>query len=244
MSMSRRENPTVPTMARHRRNLSILAGMLGLALWAAPARAGIVLGYENFNPTGPLQSVNFLNQPNAITVVGDTNPNPQYNVDVTSLEGINLNANGSNVENGDNKKAGFSSISIAPQAGSGYNWTFIDFRLDSTNGKQPLTGDLTLTAYTAAGGIYSASNLNFPWNGNNGENQDYYAQATGNDRITKIVITYTDSTGGKNTIQDIHNIDVKSAAVPEPGTLALMICGSTFALGGVSIRRRRRAKTA
>jgi hypothetical protein len=90
-------------------------------------------------------------------------------------------------------------------------------------------------------GAYSESKpLNFPLEGNNGQNQHYHVLATGSNVITKVGISYdppapTDG-GIANTIGDIHNIDVTT--VPEPTSLAIFGVGA-FAIAGYCLRRSR-----
>lgn len=90
-------------------------------------------------------------------------------------------------------------------------------------------------------GAYSEpKSLNFPWEGNNGQNQHYHVLATGSDVITKVVISYDppDPLPGEtvNAIGDIHNIDVTT--VPEPTSLAIFGVGA-FAIAGYRLRRSR-----
>ena len=127
--------------------------------------------------------------------------------------------------------SGFLDIRIRPDAG--WAWTAIEFQLDSVIATNSILGVLNFRAWDQ-NNVAHLFAANFPWEANNGENQHYHFHADGGDVITKLDILYDPGTTG-NLIHDIHNIDVASAAVPEPATLTM------FGLGllGVGVRLRR-----
>lgn len=136
--------------------------------------------------------------------------------------------------------AGFTDITFTPEAG--YAWGAFEFQLDSMT-KDDIAGGLTIAGVNQDG-ILTSYSVNFPWEGNNGENQHYTLYATGTDVIVQVLISYQDphctsSTAGctPNTISDIHNIDLNTRRIPEPMTAALV--GVAAAGAGFSRRRRR-----
>jgi hypothetical protein len=230
--------PIGPTPRRFARLLlAVIAIGYGTTWSCVESRAGFIIDYDKIKTE---QSVNFTPANNGTTVVGDTNPAPVYNVfaDLLSAPGAGtiLHGSGSVVDTGSGG-LGFYTIAIRPE--TGYAWTAIEFMLNSMQNLAKDTSErLTITAYN---GAYSESkSLNFPWEGNNGQNQHYHVLATGSDVITKVVISYDppDPLPGEtvNAIGDIHNIDVTT--VPEPTSLAIFGVGA-FAIAGYCLRRSR-----
>lgn len=201
----------------------ILLMALLLAVYPSIVGATISFEYGLCNPSdGCDQSINFTPAQTATFVVGDTNPpQPNYDVFATSSGFLVLHAAGSTID-ADNG-LGFTTLLLIPEAP--YGWGAIEFQLDSLNKAQPLdSGGLTLSAWDQFGSEYSFL-ANFPSEGNHGENQHYHLHADFGEVITKLQISYVDPLGMGNTIQDIHNIDVNTVAVPEPATLLLVISG-------------------
>jgi hypothetical protein len=216
----------------------------GMIMAAPPASAGVVFGYQPGNCGDCDQSVNFSGAGSGITITGNTNPAPVYDVEVNSLQGFTLHGSGGVIDTGVGG-LGFNAISITPDLP--YAWTYIEFMLDATI-KTHIGGDLTLTATNQFGSTFSSGPLNFPWEGNSGTNQHYYAEATGGDLIRSLTISYVDAdcvapTDVCNRIHSIENIDVKYAMVnmvPEPATLALFGLG----IAGLAATRRRQTGNA
>lgn len=208
-------------------------------LFSSVGQATIIFNQGVCNPSdGCDQSVNFSPANSGTTVVGDTNPpSPLYNVYVDSLQGLTLHGSGSTVDTG-NQGPGFTSILIRPE--TGYAWGTIEFQLDSFKGDQPQgTGGLTFTAWDQSNTTFSF-NADLPWEGNKGENQHYHFHGINGEVITQLRIDYADPlcvTGAPcNTINDIHNIDVNTQVIPEPGSIALLALG-LLALGSARQRK-------
>ena len=198
----------------------ILIMALVLAVHPSIVQATISFEYGLCNPSdGCDQSINFTPAQTATIVVGDTNPpKPKYNVFATSNGNLVLHATGSTLDAANG--LGFTTLVLIPEAP--YGWGIIEFQLDSLNNAQPLgSGGLTLTAWDQFGAEYSFL-ANFPSEGNHGENQHYHLHGDFGEVITKLQLTYEDPLDMGNTIQDIHNIDVNTQAVPEPATLLLV----------------------
>lgn len=211
--------------------------VVAIAFVPATGQANILFDYGLCNPSdGCDQSVNFSPANSGTTVVGDTNPPaPLYNVFADSLEALTLHASGSTVDTGPGGP-GITSIQFRPEAG--YAWGAFEFQLDSSNGDQPLhsTG-LTFTVVDQFNNSTVFSDVEFPWEGNTGENQHYHFHAINGEVITLVRIDYSDPLGEGNTINDIHNIDVNTRFVPEPSTVVLLGLG-LISLGWI---RRMRA---
>jgi hypothetical protein len=213
----------------------IVAALLALALVPATGQATILFDYGLCNPSdGCDQSVNFSPANSGTTVVGNTNPPlPLYDVFAQSLDGATLHGSGSTVDTGVGGP-GITSIQFWPEAG--YAWGAFEFQLDSANGDQTVgTAGLTFTVFDGDGTPFVFL-ANFPWEGDNGENQHYHFHATNGEVIALVRIDYSDPLGQGNTINDIHNIDVNTRLVPEPSTVALLAIG-LISLGW--IRRKR-----
>lgn len=227
-------------MSRHRHTLhaSVMFAVVAMALCPAVGPAGFVIGQGSIATT---QSVNFTPANSGTTVVGDTNPAPVYPVFVDSLQGQTLHASGSTVDTGVGGP-GFNSIDLRPD--TAFAWRGIEFTLDSFNNIPLNSTNITITAFDDLNGDSSSATLTFPWEGNNGDNQHYFATADGVvDVITRLVLSYSDPNG--NTIQDIHNIDVNSVSVvPEPSSILLSGTAIGCLIGFRSrFRARRRMAT-
>ena len=226
----------------------IAATLLGLSALPMSSHATIIFTLDKCNSSSTWQAcdqtVNFSPASSGTTVIGDTNPpKPDYQVFVEDLTGLTLHASGSSVDTGVHGP-GFTSILITPEAG--YAWGSIEFMLDSMD-KDQLTGPgLTLTAIDQFD-VKWIFNTNFPYEGDKGENQHYSLHGLDGQVITSLQIDYRDPDPACrtdptqcNTINDIHNIDVGTQMVPEPGSLALFGAGLTLA--GVSRRRLRQGR--
>lgn len=215
------------------------SSVVALLLLPSAARADIILQLGMCTTAeGCNQSINFTPNQTAVMVVGDTNPAPVYNVFATSLDpNVLLNGNGSTLENGsDTPSSMFAmpSFSLAPQ--TGFLWSTIEFQLDELNSKQPLnSGGLTFTVLDQLG-TTTTINTVLPWEGNSGENQHYTLTGQNGELIKMLTVSYTDPLAAGNGIQDMHNIDVATTTIPEPGTIGLL----GVALLGFGLNRRNR----
>lgn len=185
----------------------------------------------NFNPSagGPITGT---------VIVGDTNPAPVYLVKAESIETpqLTLHGAGSHIAN-DTAKDGWNKIEIYVAPGEGYAWDAFEFQLDhlkpDNNAPFP-SGTIQLEAYSLLINAWVTDSLDFPYEGDNGENQHYKITASGGDLFDRIRIIY-DSADYR--IHEVHNIDVHSVSVPEPSGLALVGLG----LIGACLTTRRRA---
>lgn len=232
----------------------LAAAILGLSGLPFASHATIIYTADACNPSqGCDQTVNFTPANLGTTVTGDTNPpKPKYQVFVKSLDDpdlLLLHGSGSTVDTRDasdtNKQGpGFTSVLIYPEAG--YAWGSIEFQLDSMDKDQALnSGGLTFTAFDQFGNQFDFNAL-FPHEGNKGENQHYSLHGIDGQLITSLRIHYQDPDADCqrdstlcNTISDMHNIDVNTQRVPEPGSLALAVIGVVGA--GLGRRRQSRA---
>lgn len=228
---------------------AIAAVALYLLATPAPSHAGIIIAAASpLNTPGTL-TINFANQPEGATQVGDTvggAPNYSFNF-TTSDAGVNLSSGGSKIENA-TAANGFHTLMVAPQLSS-IGFTYLDFQANSAQHFTPSNSDFVLTVtYVNSLGVESTTAptaLKFPWEGDNGQNQHYYVQSTAGDVMTKLSISYKPLTPDptNNVITDIHNWDVLTAAVPAvPEPTSLVIMGLGLACWPV-VRRMNRPRT-
>lgn len=229
-------------MNNSRSRLLLLAMLLGASVVPTMAKADILFRYGMCNPSdGCDQSLGFSGGPTGTSITGNTNPpHPLY--DITATSSTSLHGSGSTIDTGPGG-AGFTDLTFTPEGG--YAWGAFEFQMGSTNKNQPLhTLGLTLSAVNQSGLVYTFSGLEFPWEGNRGENQHYTLYTSGSDVISQVIVTYQDPlcspTAGctPNTIQDIHNIDFNTRQIPEPSSAALLAAVAAGA-GFAALRKPR-----
>lgn len=221
----------------------ILGAVLAATAGLKSSEAGFTIGY-GFDNALQQQTVGFSPPTTGSSIVGNTNPGPVYDVTATTLEsGVVLRGNGGHV--GNNADAGNNIVGLKALkfvAESGYAWTYFDFQLDSTIVKDPalVAGklELTIKLYDAFDNFLAHQLLDFPHEGDRGENQHYFAKAFDGAQFSRIDILYAPTYNTNNRIHEIHNIDVATvpaAPVPEPASLAVWAMGAA----GMAFGRRR-----
>lgn len=229
-------------MMKYKLSIFLLAGLVATICGQQVSRAGFVADYGFLNPAGK-QAVGFTPKKSGWSILGDTNPNPVYDVTASSLEGKTLLGNGRNVTNDadtNNTIYGLKAVSFV--AATGYAWNYFDVQLDSTivtdnslvAGLNELRFELFVNATDSMAAL--SQTLDFPWEANSGENQHYYALANGGNTFSRVDIIYTPTFNSDNTIRDIHHVNVVAASVPEPTSIAMWGLG---AVGMMFVRRKR-----
>ena len=220
----------VVQMDRLRRLLLMFGGLAALLVLPGVSRADYDINY-GFDNSLSQQTINISPAQTGTTITGHTVPPPNYDVTITS-DGRTLHGTGSTI---DSPSAGNVDV-ITFTAASPYAWTYFDFQLDATNKNTPTgTTGLTITI-SGNGGTYSEI-LNFPWEGNSGENQHYMITAINGQWFDTVTINYTAPSGVTNHIQDIHTIDVASVQVI-PAPPGVVLAGMGFlSLGLLRLRR-------
>jgi hypothetical protein len=220
-------------------------GLLAIGLFPATSNAGFVID-TGFSNVLNEQTINFSGHPTGITITGNTNPAPVYNVDAISNDGSTLEGTGSSVGNAAGNNFGLTDITFQIQNPSQFQWDYFDMQLDSLNKIAANSGnEITITLLGGTTTAADTATLPFPYEGNNGENQHFEAYATGSDYFTGIRVQYSVRPTA-DAIQDLHNLDVGTAGVaqiiPEPSSAALLpVLFGAFGLIGARVRRKKSA---
>jgi len=114
---------------------------------------------------------------------------------------------------------GFSSISLTPQ--SGYGFTAGDFKLDQLNSLAAPTGFVTFTG-TDQFGTPTSTTLAIAQQGQN----PYQFSTLNGELVTNIVISVATS----DLLEDIKQVSVDVAPVPEPASI-LLVAGGVLGIG-------------
>jgi hypothetical protein len=214
--------------------------LAAVAMWPAVSN-GEVLFFAAVG-SGP-GSLLVFDPTSGVSITGETSSDPVFPVQLTSLDGQTLFADGSVVDTGVGGP-GFNSIEIVPDF---LRVRQINFTIDSFDITVPIdasspNGSLTVTVTDSFGGI-STAHLAFPYSDNR-IHQGYGVAVQTTDPqpfITSLTISYVDPNQSGNTIRSLYNIDIDTLPepVPEPSAFAL----SSIVGGLVALRELRRRLT-
>ena len=216
------------------RKFAIAASLGSAAIVATPAAATIVMV-----DSSSIQGANVLFNAGTQTgasVTGFTQGGTLVNFNGTTVSSNIISANGgqarvegelNTITNNPNDTLGLTSLNFALQSGTFNNLEFNLFGASSG-------GIATFTAIDDEGQVFTFNNGGAGYTLGNGENF-FGFQGINGESIQSFSIAIS-----PGSIQDVRQIrlDQVTAAVPEPGTWALMLLG--FGAVGVGMRRRRR----
>lgn len=216
---------------------ALFLGAATLALCAIqPANATIVFHSGNVQYT----NVNIAADVDAMSVVGDIGntgitmtfsnmigPDGLTQVSMHGQHGVAFIE--STVDSASSSShTGFRSISMTPQAG--YGFTAGDFALDELNGLSG--GIITLIGLDQFGSTHTDSSFTIDPHGQN----HFNFTTADNELVTGIIITVA----AEQMLQDIKQVSVDVARIPEPGTFALLslaLFGAGLSRGGRELKR-------
>lgn len=212
--------------------LKILAlAPIGLAM-ATPASAALIV-CDNQNCEGTTSVVLLGNNQSGTTVFGTVNG---AGVTFTGTKTLRTQASG---------QAAITGAGGNPLTGTvtffltdGGTFTDFEFNLPGIPGNPPPAEarSVTFNMLNAAGVAYSSTG-DFPTYDLSGNGENWFSGRTTNgDVIKSITFTLNPANSGVDSLKQVRLGGIAAAAVPEPATWAMLICG--FGLVGLSMRRR------
>ncbi len=192
--------------------------ILGSAMFIAMHEAGATVIFQTGNQQ--YTNVNIAADVNALSIVGSIGgtglqmtfenmigPDGKTQVEMHGQHGVAFVESYSDSQSSAQNHTGFSSITLMAQ--TGYGFTAGDFALDELNsGANP--GTVTFNGIDQFGNPNTAT-----FSMGNGQNQyNFYTQ--NGEIVTSLVITAPTT----SLLQDIKQVSVNAAAIPEPSTLA------------------------